>query len=317
KLLPAIYDLANRGLLPAGFTLVGYGRRDWDKDAFCDYVKGAVQAGARTPFRENVWTHLAQGFEFVSGDFDDKGFDALSGCLHELDSSRGTGGNWAYYLSVPPDYFSDICHQIERVGMATPSDDSWRRVIIEKPFGHDQQSARELNEIVNAVFPEDAVFRIDHYLGKETVQNIMALRFANQIYEPMWNAHYIDHVQITMAEDIGLGGRAGYYDGIGAARDVLQNHLLQLLALIAMEEPVAFNPAELQSEKVKVLRATRPVGPFAKTTARGQYTAGWQGSVPVCGLREEEGFDPESTTETFAAATFEISSRRWAGVPFY
>ena len=170
KLLPAIYDLANRGLLPAGFTLVGYGRRDWDKEAFSSYVKEAVEAGARTAFRENVWTHLAQGMEFVSGGFDDQGFDALSARLEELDSSRGTGGNWAYYLSVPPDYFSEICHQIERVGMATQSDDSWRRVIIEKPFGHDQESARELNEIVNAVFPEDAVFRIDHYLGKETVQ---------------------------------------------------------------------------------------------------------------------------------------------------
>lgn len=317
KLLPAIYDLAHRGLLPAGFTLVGYGRRDWDKDAFCDYVKVAVQAGARTPFRENVWTHLAQGFEFISGDFDGKGFDALSERLHELDSSRGTGGNWAYYLSVPPDYFSDICHQIERVGMATPSDDSWRRVIIEKPFGHDQQSARELNEIVNAVFPEDAVFRIDHYLGKETVQNIMALRFANQIYEPMWNAHYIDHVQITMAEDIGLGGRAGYYDGIGAARDVIQNHLIQLLALVAMEEPSSFSPSALQAEKIKVLQATTPVYPLAKTTARGQYAAGWQGSQYVKGLREEEGFDPESTTETYAACTLEVNSRRWAGVPFY
>ncbi|MDN5784455.1 MAG: glucose-6-phosphate dehydrogenase [Corynebacterium casei] len=317
KLLPAIYDLANRGLLPAGFTLVGYGRREWDKQAFCDYVKEAVEAGARTPFRKNVWTHLAQGIEFVSGDFDDKGFDALSERLTELDSSRGTGGNWAYYLSVPPDYFSEICHQIERVGLATQSDDSWRRVIIEKPFGHDQKSARELNEIVNAVFPEDAVFRIDHYLGKETVQNIMVLRFANQIYEPMWNAHYIDHVQITMAEDIGLGGRAGYYDGIGAARDVIQNHLIQLLALVAMEEPSSFSPSALQAEKIKVLQATTPVYPLAKTTARGQYAAGWQGSDYVKGLREEEGFDPNSTTETYAACTLEVNSRRWAGVPFY
>lgn len=317
KLLPAIYDLANRGLLPAGFTLVGYGRRDWDKEAFSSYVKEAVEAGARTAFRENVWTHLAQGMEFVSGGFDDQGFDALSARLEELDSSRGTGGNWAYYLSVPPDYFSEICHQIERVGMATQSDDSWRRVIIEKPFGHDQESARELNEIVNAVFPEDAVFRIDHYLGKETVQNIMALRFANQIYEPMWNAHYIDHVQITMAEDIGLGGRAGYYDGIGAARDVIQNHLIQLLALVAMEEPSSFRPSALQAEKIKVLQATTPVYPLNKTTARGQYAAGWQGSEYVKGLREEEGFDPKSTTETYAACTLEVNSRRWAGVPFY
>ena len=317
KLLPAIYDLANRGLLPAGFTLVGYGRREWDKEAFCAYVREAAEAGARTTFKDHVWEHLAQGIEFVRGNFDDEGFDRLSSRLSELNSSRGTGGNWAYYLSVPPEFFSNICHQLERVGMANGTDGSWRRVIIEKPFGHDQDSARELNEIVNAVFPESSVFRIDHYLGKETVQNILALRFANQIFEPMWNAHYIDHVQITMAEDIGLGGRAGYYDGIGAARDVIQNHLLQLLALVAMEEPSSFDPGALQAEKIKVLRATNAVHPLNKTTARGQYSSGWQGSEYVKGLREEEGFDPESTTETYAACTLEVNSRRWAGVPFY
>ncbi|MEX3515949.1 glucose-6-phosphate dehydrogenase [Corynebacterium camporealensis] len=317
KLLPAIYDLANRGLLPAGFTLVGYGRRDWDKAQFGEYVKEAVQQRARTKFNEHVWQHLAQGIEFVEGAFDDAGFDHLSARLQELDTARGTGGNWAYYLSVPPEFFSNICHQLERVGMAASDEEAWRRVIIEKPFGHDQKSAHELNEIVNAVFPESSVFRIDHYLGKETVQNIMALRFANQIFEPMWNAHYIDHVQITMAEDIGLGGRAGYYDGIGAARDVIQNHLLQLLALVAMEEPSSFEPAALQAEKIKVLRATHPMHPLGKTTARGQYSAGWQGSQYVKGLREEEGFDPESTTETYAACTLEVNSRRWGGVPFY
>lgn len=318
KLLPAVYDLANRGLLPAGFTLIGYGRREWSKEDFEAYVLEAVQLGARTTFRENVWERLAEGMRFVTGNFDDDAaFDALAGTMAEMDRERGTGGNWAYYLSVPPDYFSDVCHQLERSGMAESGPGSWRRVIIEKPFGHDQESARELNEIVNAVFPEESVFRIDHYLGKETVQNIMALRFANQIFDPLWNAHYVDHVQITMAEDIGLGGRAGYYDGIGAARDVIQNHLIQLLALVAMEEPISFSPDELQTEKIKVLRATKPVHPLSKTTARGQYTAGWQGSTYVKGLREEEGFDPDSTTETFAACTLQITSRRWAGVPFY
>ncbi|QPK78177.1 glucose-6-phosphate dehydrogenase [Corynebacterium lizhenjunii] len=317
KLLPAIYDLANRGLLPAGFTLVGFGRREWDKQQFGDYVKQAVRDGARTKFDHNVWTHLAEGIEFVTGNFDDSGFDTLAARLAELDAARGTGSNWAYYLSVPPDYFATICHQMQRVGMSHSAENSWRRVIIEKPFGHDQESARELNEIVNAVFPESAVFRIDHYLGKETVQNILALRFANQIFEPMWNANYIDHVQITMAEDIGLGGRAGYYDGIGAARDVIQNHLLQLLALVAMEEPSSFDPAALQAEKIKVLQSTKPAYPLNKSTARGQYSAGWQGSEYVKGLREEDGFDPESTTETYAACTLLVNSRRWAGVPFY
>ena len=190
-------------------------------------------------------------------------------------------------------------------------------MVIEKPFGHDLDSARELNKVVNNVFPEESVFRIDHYLGKETVQNIMALRFANQLFDPIWNAHYVDHVQITMAEDIGLGGRAGYYDGIGAARDVIQNHLMQLLALTAMEEPVSFQPSELQTEKIKVLSATQLAQPLDETTCRGQYSAGWQGGEHVVGLLDEEGFSKDSTTETFAAITLEVDTRRWAGVPFY
>ena len=317
KLLPAVYDLANRGLLPAGFTLVGFGRRQWSKADFEAYVREAVEAGARTKFREHVWERLAEGAHFVEGNFDDAGFDQLAATLRDMDRTRGTSGNWAFYLSVPPDYFSTVCHQLERSGLAEATAESWRRVIIEKPFGHDEASARELNQVVNAVFPEESVFRIDHYLGKETVQNILALRFANQLFDPLWNSHYVDHVQITMAEDIGLGGRSGYYDGIGAARDVIQNHLIQLLALVAMEEPVTFDPTELQAEKVKVLRATSPVYPLSKTTARGQYASGWQGSEQVIGLREEEGFDVNSTTETYAACTLQINSRRWAGVPFF
>lgn len=318
KLLPAIYDLANRGLLPPGFALVGYGRRDWSKEDFENYVREAVEAGARTEFRGNVWERLAEGMEFVKGNFDDdSAFDNLADTLKRLDETRGTAGNWAFYLSIPPDSFAAVCHQLERSGMAASTDESWRRVIIEKPFGNDLKTAHELNETVNAVFPEESVFRIDHYLGKETVQNILALRFANQLFEPLWNSNYVDHVQITMAEDIGLGGRAGYYDGIGAARDVIQNHLIQLLALVAMEEPISFTPTQLQAEKIKVLRATKPSLPIAENSARGQYSAGWQGSEYVKGLREEDGFDPESTTETYAACTLEITSRRWAGVPFY
>ncbi|WP_421629228.1 glucose-6-phosphate dehydrogenase [Corynebacterium pseudogenitalium] len=318
KLLPAIYDLANRGLLPPGFALVGFGRRNWSKQDFEDYVREAVEAPSRTAFNTNVWDRLAEGMQFVSGSFnEDAAFDALANTLRSTDETRGTNGNWAFYLSVPPEHFSSVVHQLDRSGMAQPQDHGWRRVIIEKPFGHDLESAKELNRVVNSVFPERSVFRIDHYLGKETVQNIMALRFANQMFEPVWNSHYIDHVQITMAEDIGLGGRAGYYDGIGAARDVIQNHLIQLLALIAMEEPTSFSPGRLRAEKLKVLRATTPVEPFDETTARGQYVAGWQGSERVIGLREESGFDPNSATETYAACTLEINSRRWAGVPFY
>ena len=269
KLLPAIYDLANRGLLPPGFALVGFGRRNWSKQDFEDYVCEAVEASSRTAFNTNVWDRLAEGMQFVSGSFnDDAAFDALANTLRSTDETRGTNGNWAFYLSVPPEHFSSVVHQLDRSGMTQPQDHGWRRVIIEKPFGHDLESAKELNRVVNSVFPERSVFRIDHYLGKETVQNIMALRFANQMFEPVWNSHYIDHVQITMAEDIGLGGRAGYYDGIGAARDVIQNHLIQLLALIAMEEPTSFSPGRLRAEKLKVLRATTPVEPFDETTAR-------------------------------------------------
>lgn len=318
KLLPAIYDLANRGLLPPGFALVGFGRRDWSKQDFEDYVREAVEATSRTTFNINVWDRLAEGIQFVSGSFnDDAAFDTLAETLRSTDQTRGTNGNWAFYLSVPPEHFSSVVHQLDRSGMAQAQEHGWRRVIIEKPFGHDLDSAKKLNQVVNSVFPERSVFRIDHYLGKETVQNIMALRFANQMFEPVWNSHYIDHVQITMAEDIGLGGRAGYYDGIGAARDVIQNHLIQLLALIAMEEPTSFSPSRLRAEKLKVLRATTPVEPFDETTARGQYVAGWQGSEHVIGLREESGFDPNSATETYAACTLAINSRRWAGVPFY
>ncbi len=318
KLMPAVYDLAARGLLPPGFALVGFARRDWADQDFGKVVHDAVQQHSRTPFRQDVWNTLAEGFRFVQGSFDDdEAFDTLAATLADLDQVRGTGGNHAFYLSVPPGAFPVVCTQLARSGLAEPKPGQWRRVVIEKPFGHDLASARELNAVVNEVFPEDSVFRIDHYLGKETVQNILALRFANQLYDPIWNSHYVDHVQITMAEDIGLGGRAGYYDGIGAARDVIQNHLLQLLAFIAMEEPVSFQPAELQAEKVKVLSATRLAQPLEETTARGQYAGGWQGASKVVGLLEEEGFASDSTTETYAAITCEVDTRRWAGVPFY
>ena len=318
KLMPAIYDLANRGLLPPGFSLVGFARRDWADQDFGQIVHDAVRQYARTPFREDVWKSLAEGFRFVPGTFDDDAaFDQLAATVHELEEARGTGGNLAFYLSIPPGFFAQVCQQLDRSGLASPSGDGWRRVVIEKPFGHDLESARELNAIVGSVFPPDSVFRIDHYLGKETVQNLLALRFANQLFEPVWNAHYVDHVQITMAEDIGIGGRAGYYDGIGAARDVIQNHLLQLLALTAMEEPASFDADSLRSEKEKVLAAVRVPRDIGRHTARGQYAAGWQGAEEVIGYLQEEGVKPGSTTETYAAVRLDIATRRWAGVPFY
>ncbi|WP_137121560.1 glucose-6-phosphate dehydrogenase [Segeticoccus rhizosphaerae] len=318
KVMPAIYDLSNRGLLPPGFSLVGFARRDWADQDFGKIVYESVREHARTPFREDVWRNLADGFRFVPGTFDDDhAFQLLSKTVAELDEARGTGGNHAFYLSVPPAFFSVVCQQLDESGLSTPRPGTWRRVVIEKPFGHDLKSARALNEIVEGVFPPDSVFRIDHYLGKETVQNLLALRFANQLFEPVWNANYVDHVQITMAEDIGIGGRAGYYDGIGAARDVIQNHLLQLLALTAMEEPVSFHAQDLRAEKEKVLSAVRLPKDLAKSTARGQYAAGWQGSEQVVSYFGEEGIPSTSTTETYAAVKLEIDTRRWAGVPFY
>ena len=318
KLMPAVYDLANRGLLPPGFSLVGYARRDWADQDFAQIVHDSVKEHARTPYREEVWKQLSEGIRFVAGDFaDDDAFDRLHATILELDEARGTGGNHAFYLSVPPKFFPDVVRQLKEHGLADGPEGAWRRVVIEKPFGHDLASARELNNVVGEVFDSGSVFRIDHYLGKETVQNILALRFANSLFEPIWNANYVDHVQITMAEDVGVGGRAGYYDGIGAARDVIQNHLLQLLALTAMEEPVSFDAANLRHEKEKVLSAVRLPPDLALHTARGQYAAGWQGGVQVGGFLDEDGMSPTSTTETYAAMRLDIDTRRWAGVPFY
>ncbi|MDK1327725.1 glucose-6-phosphate dehydrogenase [Arthrobacter sp. zg-Y1143] len=318
KLIPAVYDLANRGLLPPSFSLVGFGRRPWSNEEFAAQVKESVQAHSRTDFNENVWKQLAEGIRFVEGGFDSgEAFGKLKETLEDLDAERGTRGNHAFYLSVPPKSFEQVCQQLSRHGLAKTSQGKWRRVVIEKPFGHDLASARELNNVVESVFPADSVFRIDHYLGKETVQNILALRFANQLFEPIWNANHVDHVQITMAEDIGIGGRAGYYDGVGAARDVIQNHLLQLLALTAMEEPISFDADHLRTEKEKVLAAVRLPKDLSHSSARGQYTGGWQGGEKVTGFLEEEGFNPDSTTETFAAIRLDINTRRWAGVPFY
>ena len=318
KLMPAVYDLANRGLLPPGFSLVGFARRDWEDQDFGQVVQDAVRQHARTPWSDEVWAQLSRGIRFVSGEFDDDAaFDRLRETIEQLDKERGTNGNHAFYLSIPPKAFPIVTQQLSRSGLADPKPDQFRRVVIEKPFGHDLKSARELNEVVESVFPADSIFRIDHYLGKETVQNILALRFANQLYEPLWNNNYIDHVQITMAEDIGVGGRAGYYDGIGAARDVIQNHLLQLLALTAMEEPVSFDAADLRAEKEKILSAVSIPKDLGKYTARGQYTGGWQGGEKVTGFLQEEGMNPKSVTETYAAMRLDINTRRWAGVPFY
>jgi glucose-6-phosphate 1-dehydrogenase len=319
KLLPAIYDLANRGLLPADFVLLGFARRDWGDGDFETMAKKAAKEHARTEWKEEVWDRLSGNITFVPGSFDDdEAFDTLATTLKELSDSHGIKGNAAFYLSIPPAAFPTVLKQMERTGMAdNHQSGGWRRVVVEKPFGHDLPSALQLNRLVDDVFTPQDVFRIDHYLGKETVQNIMALRFANQLFEPVWNSNFVDSVQITMAEDVGIAGRAGFYDATGAARDVLQNHLLQLLALTAMEEPVEFTAEAIQVEKLKVLRAITLPHDLAAYAVRGQYDQGWQAGERVPAYAAEEGVPSDSKTETYAAVRLGIDTRRWAGVPFY
>jgi glucose-6-phosphate 1-dehydrogenase len=319
KLLPAIYDLANRGLLPPDFVLLGFARRDWGDGDFETLAKKAAKASARTAWNEEVWTRLCGNIKFIAGSFDDDAaFDTLCETLDELRETHGIKGNAAFYLSVPPSMFGIVLEQMQRTGMADSAQSGgWRRVVVEKPFGHDLPSALVLNNLVDTVFTAQDVFRIDHYLGKETVQNLMALRFANQMFEPVWNSNYVDSIQITMAEDVGIGGRATFYDATGAARDVLQNHLLQLLALTAMEEPVEFSPDAIRTEKIKVLRAISVPADLNGYAVRGQYDQGWLAGERACAYRAEQGIPDDSATETFAAVRLGVETRRWAGVPFY
>ena len=321
KLLPAVYDLANRGLLPTDFVLLGFARRDWG-----DVRVRRARPRGRPRARPDP---VARGGLGAAGQQHHASSRAPSTTTTpstswpqrsaELEGSHGIGGNAAFYLSIPPAMFpdraqADAAHRDGREHRRT----GWRRVVVEKPFGNDLQSSRELNALVDSVFTADDVFRIDHYLGKETVQNLLALRFANELFEPVWNAHHVDSVQITMAEDVGIGGRAGFYEKTGAARDVLQNHLLQLLALTAMEEPVEFSAEEIRTEKLKVLRAISLPEDLAALRRPRPVRAGLAGrrSGPT-GYRQEEGVTRDSTTETYAAVRLGVETRRWAGVPFY
>jgi glucose-6-phosphate 1-dehydrogenase len=312
KLMPALYALAFRHLLPEKFAIVGAARTQESDDEFRERMKEAVQEHARDPFQQDIWDGLAAGMRYATLDFaDDHGEDSLRDTLTALDQERGTLGNRVYYFAVPPSAIGTLIEEIaERRGA-----EGWLRLIIEKPFGHDLASAKALNAELQQHFTESEVFRIDHYLGKETVQNMLALRFANGIFEPIWNRQFIDHVQITVAESIGIEGRAGYYEQAGAIRDIFQNHLLQLLAITAMEPPLDFTADSVRNEKVKVLKSMHTPGP--KHVIRGQYGPGYVEGVEVVGYREEEGVAAGSTTETFVAAKLFVDNWRWADTPFY
>jgi len=319
KLLPAIYNLAKQRLLPAGFAVVGAAIDDLSDDAFRKRAAEVISEHSRTqPVDQTVLSSFLQAVFYLKVDFgkaDD--FKSLQKKLDELDRSRHTAGNRVYYCATPPPTYETITEQLKAASMTNGS--GFHRIVVEKPFGSDLKSARELNKIVQKVFHEDSVYRIDHYLGKETVQNILAFRFANSIFEPIWNSNLIDSVQITAAEEIGVELRGAYYDRAGALRDIVQNHALQLLALVAMEPPIAFDANSVRDEKVKVLRAIRPIedGDVAHSTVRGQYTKGWVLGEKVGGYRDEKNVASGSLTETFAALRLFVDSWRWAGVPFY
>jgi len=312
KLMPALYALAVRRLLPEHFGIVGAARTEESDDEFRERMKKAVQDHARDPFDDDVWEELAAGMHYVTLDFaDDKGEDELAQTLTELDRERGTNGNRVYYFAVPPSAIATLVQEIAERRSA----EGWVRLVIEKPFGQDLHSARELNSLLQQSFEENEIFRIDHYLGKETVQNMLALRFANGIFEPIWNRQFIDHVQITVAESIGIEGRAGYYEQAGAIRDIFQNHLLQLVAITAMEPPIDFTADSVRNEKLKVLKSLHTPGP--KHVARGQYGPGFVEGHEVRGYREEQGVEPSTMTETFVAAKLYVDNWRWADTPFY
>jgi glucose-6-phosphate 1-dehydrogenase len=322
KLLPALYDLALEGLLPPGFSVVGVARSSKTNEEFREEIRESIRQNARrTPIDEGLLRNFEEGISYVSGDFSaPEAYAGLAEELDRLDRERNTSGNRVYYLATPPSAYAEIACKLSEHGLVhSIHDECWTRLIVEKPFGHDLDSARELNETLLQYLAEDQIYRIDHYLGKETVQNMLAFRFANGIFEPLWNRTFIDHVQITVAESIGIENRGGYYDQAGALRDMVQNHMLQLLSLVSMEPPPAFDADSVHDEKVKALRSIRPIPPgdVEKFTVRGQYSEGWVMDQPYPGYREESRVDPESTTETYVALKLFIDNWRWAGVPFY
>jgi glucose-6-phosphate 1-dehydrogenase len=319
KLLPALYNLAHEGQLPERFEMIGVGRRDQEHEDFRDAVIASIERYSRRKPDPNVLQGLLGDTRYVQGSFDDDEIYAeLEHTLVEFDEQAGRQLDRVFYLSTAPEYFPLIASKIGAAGL-NRAEKAHTRIVIEKPFGYDLASARELNARLLEVFEEHQIFRIDHYLGKETVQNLMAMRFANALFEPVWNRNYVDHVQITAAEDIGIGGRAGYYERSGGLRDLVQNHMMQLLALLTMEPPTAFTADRLRDEKLKVLEAIVPpsIEEVPHMATRAQYGPGVVGGQKVPGYCEEAGVAPDSRTETYAALRVHVSNWRWAGVPFY
>ncbi|HWT23090.1 MAG TPA: glucose-6-phosphate dehydrogenase [Solirubrobacteraceae bacterium] len=319
KLLPALYNLAHEGALPERFNLLGVSRRQLSDDDFRAQARRSIEEFSRREPDPPVLEELLSHMQYLAIPFDDtEGYGRLARCLGRLDEEAGLPLNRAYYLSTAPEFFPVIVENLKSADLHR-HDAAEVRAIIEKPFGTDLPSSRALQAVVSSVFREHQVFRIDHYLGKETVQNVMALRFANMLFEPVWNRNYIDHIQITAAEDLGIGSRAGYYDQAGALRDLVQNHMLQLVALTCMEPPASFEADKVRDEKVKVFTAIRPPTPedVLVNTVRAQYTGGTSGGGEVVGYLEEEGVPAGSHTETYAALKLEVNNWRWAGVPIF
>ncbi len=321
KLLPALYRLAQQQLIPAEFAILGTARQTLSDDEYRGLMREALRTfGDEDKIDETSWSSFADGIFYESGDVKDtETYTRLKSRLAEIDAQRKTQGNRIFYLATAPEFFSVIASQLGSAGLAHKKDSPWVRMVVEKPFGHDLESARELNAQLASVFREDQIYRIDHYLGKETVQNILVFRFANSIFEPLWNSKYIDHVQITNAETIGVEGRGAYYDRAGALRDMMQNHVFQLASLIAMEAPSSLDADAVRDQKVRAMQAVRPLPEdrIDEFAVRGQYGPGQVLGETVVGYRQEPDVDPQSSTETFAALKLLFDNERWANVPFY
>ncbi len=321
KLVPALYHLAQNRLLPAESAVIGVARRDTSDEQFRSQMRDfVVEFSGGEALDETVWESFAKGLYYVAGEFGDtETYRKLSEKLELVDKERGTSGNRVFYLSTAPSAFAPIVHQLGDHGLVKQEEGHFRRVIIEKPIGHSLESAIELNKSVSEVLDESQIYRIDHYLGKETVQNLLAFRFANGIFEPLWNRNYVDHVQITNAEAVGVEGRGSYYEGTGVMRDMIQNHVFQVLSVVAMEPPINLSPDAVRDEKIKVMEAVKPftADTIPQVACRGQYGAGHIAGKSVPGYREEDGVVADSATETFAAIKLEFDNWRWAGVPFY